>query len=260
MAARSIAKKNRDKYNSRRRDQRNVLSLTPAQNAQRLAYQRQWRSDHREHVRKRDLAYRTRRRDHLYAMAKKWRDRNAAHLSRLRAEKWRKTPKWKRQEMYRRAASNPKTKAKRLASVREWCKRNPEKKRALDRRWYEANKARVFACTEARRRAHPEQARARCALRYARKKKATVGDTKKIREFYKRVQIQNYVECRYCKREAIRGRDRHVDHVVPLSRGGSHCVKNLVAACGKCNRDKKAKLLREWPPKSRWYNKKRVTG
>lgn len=37
-----------------------------------------------------------------------------------------------------------------------------------------------------------------------------------------------------------------VDHVVPLSRGGSDEVNNLTTLCRKCNRSKANKLLHEW--------------
>jgi len=36
------------------------------------------------------------------------------------------------------------------------------------------------------------------------------------------------------------------DHVIPLSRGGTHSIGNLVPACQKCNRSKGSKYLAEW--------------
>lgn len=38
----------------------------------------------------------------------------------------------------------------------------------------------------------------------------------------------------------------HMDHVVPLSRGGAHAVGNMLPACEPCNLSKGAKLLVEW--------------
>jgi 5-methylcytosine-specific restriction endonuclease McrA len=40
-----------------------------------------------------------------------------------------------------------------------------------------------------------------------------------------------------------------IDHVIPLARGGSHSVGNLVAACVKCNRSKGSKFVTEWRKK-----------
>lgn len=36
----------------------------------------------------------------------------------------------------------------------------------------------------------------------------------------------------------------HVDHMIPVSRGGSHEIQNLVTACAECNLEKHANL---WP-------------
>ena len=41
----------------------------------------------------------------------------------------------------------------------------------------------------------------------------------------------------------------HVDHVVPLSRGGGNGVDNICLACPSCNSSKNNKLLGlEWVP------------
>jgi hypothetical protein len=52
----------------------------------------------------------------------------------------------------------------------------------------------------------------------------------------------NYT-CQYCGEY---GKKLECDHVIPVSRGGSHQDDNLVAACFKCNRSKRDKLIEEW--------------
>jgi 5-methylcytosine-specific restriction endonuclease McrA len=37
-----------------------------------------------------------------------------------------------------------------------------------------------------------------------------------------------------------------IDHVIPLSRGGSHSIGNLVAACKACNSQKRQRFVTEW--------------
>lgn len=37
-----------------------------------------------------------------------------------------------------------------------------------------------------------------------------------------------------------------LDHVIPISKGGTHSIGNLVAACISCNRSKGAKTIMEW--------------
>lgn len=39
--------------------------------------------------------------------------------------------------------------------------------------------------------------------------------------------------------------DWHIEHIIPLSRGGLHCYLNVLPSCPPCNRDKAEKLLTE---------------
>ena len=47
--------------------------------------------------------------------------------------------------------------------------------------------------------------------------------------------------CVYCGKKGLRGRNAHVDHVIPESKGGAYCEDNLVLSCGACNIRKGAK-------------------
>ncbi|WP_268762414.1 HNH endonuclease [Kitasatospora griseola] len=47
--------------------------------------------------------------------------------------------------------------------------------------------------------------------------------------------------CAYCGALA-----EHLDHVIPLSRGGTDTEDNMVPACAPCNLSKGAKTLAEW--------------
>ena len=52
--------------------------------------------------------------------------------------------------------------------------------------------------------------------------------------------------CYYCKIKIAWG-DHHVEHVVPLARGGSNDISNIVISCPTCNLKKHDKLPHEWP-------------
>jgi 5-methylcytosine-specific restriction endonuclease McrA len=47
--------------------------------------------------------------------------------------------------------------------------------------------------------------------------------------------------CTYCGAPS-----QHIDHIVPISRGGSHSIGNLTGACAACNLSKGAKFITEW--------------
>ena len=48
--------------------------------------------------------------------------------------------------------------------------------------------------------------------------------------------------CQYCGRSGV---ELEIDHIVPLARGGTDDVKNLITACKDCNRGKGAVRLGE---------------
>ena len=50
----------------------------------------------------------------------------------------------------------------------------------------------------------------------------------------------NY-KCVYCGASG-NGIRLEIDHVIPISNGGSHCMRNLVTSCRACNRRKGARL------------------
>lgn len=52
-------------------------------------------------------------------------------------------------------------------------------------------------------------------------------------------------KCAYCDKKR---RKMHIDHVIPLAKGGRHSQNNLILACQSCNMSKGSKLVSEWKP------------
>jgi 5-methylcytosine-specific restriction endonuclease McrA len=75
----------------------------------------------------------------------------------------------------------------------------------------------------------------------AAKRNVLVGDAAAIKAVYRRARDTEKVNCYLCGKRIPLGR-RHVDHIVPLSKGGAHAARNLAITHAKCNLGKGAKL------------------
>lgn len=107
--------------------------------------------------------------------------------------------------------------ASRIASATTWNKTNTEARSSITRQYKHARRTRELG-----------QAPAFVSLR----------DWQRL--------VRRYGgRCAYCQQVAEDG-ELQQDHVVPLSRGGSHGIGNILPACGACNMSKSKKLLIEW--------------
>lgn len=72
------------------------------------------------------------------------------------------------------------------------------------------------------------------------------GGSYTVQDIQKKIEIQKG-RCYYCQKAFGEGKNAyHIDHVIPLSRGGTNDLGNLVIACPHCNCSKRDKLLHEW--------------
>jgi hypothetical protein len=116
-----------------------------------------------------------------------------------------------------------------------------------NRRWIgRKNKDKATARNREYRRLHPypydpEYGRARTARRRARVLNAEGTHTKA--DIQAQYQSQKGL-CWHCSK--LVGDDYHVDHLVPLVRGGSNGPRNIVISCPICNFSKGSKLPYEW--------------
>ena len=73
---------------------------------------------------------------------------------------------------------------------------------------------------------------------------ATVSQLAEIAEIYRLAKESPKVRCYLCGKLIPIGH-RHVDHIIPLAKGGAHRPSNLAVACDHCNLHKSAKLPNE---------------
>lgn len=119
---------------------------------------------------------------------------------------------------------------------------NPEREAEYSRNYYIKNKEIMADRQRAYLAKNPEKARQRVSIRRARRLQAegayTIADTQAQYERQKG-------RCYWCNVKV--GNTYDVDHIVPLSRGGTNWPENIVIACPSCNRSRGDKLPHEWP-------------
>lgn len=143
---------------------------------------------------------------------------------------------------------------RRRAYGRDWMKRNAEKAREGMRRWrahhpelnlsnkreyYRKNSEREIARVEAYRKTHPDVNRVRWQNRRARE----VSSEGRHSAAEWRALVEQYGGCcAYCGAAT----EMTEDHRVPLARGGTNDIENIIPACLPCNCRKHTMTEREF--------------
>jgi len=106
----------------------------------------------------------------------------------------------------------------------EWGRQNKDKRRIIKKRWSDKN----------------QMAKAVMNKNWNANKLGAIG--RFTLEEYKAKLESHGNKCGYCKeREPYT-----VDHIIPISRGGSNYIDNIMPCCLQCNGQKRNYLLSEW--------------
>jgi 5-methylcytosine-specific restriction endonuclease McrA len=221
---------------------------------------KKWKNENRERVRELGREYYYRHSEKMNAYAVKWMEENRErHLAarrdrrKLNGEKIRAKDRAynsTRRELLALKARQRLEKNRDAINARrrELRKLNPEQKRQKDREYHERYKdqERVRRLKRYREKHHlvlPYML-AHNAKRRALEKERTV-DFESVKQFYQFVKNEVRIRCHYCK-TMIAGKDTHIDHIIPLTKGGLHCVDNLCVSCRPCNISKNNRTPEEW--------------
>ena len=162
----------------------------------------------RQCVSARTKKYREENKDKIKELNKRWRERNADYIRKKNREYWDK---------------------------------NPQKFQQWKKKWREKNAARIKKYNANWQKENPDRVRAASLNYKARKANADGSHTAEdVRNQYKHQKGR----CYWCNKPV--GDTYHVDHVIPLDKGGSNGPENLVIACPVCNLSKGSKLPHEW--------------
>lgn len=120
-------------------------------------------------------------------------------------------------------------------AIKKYQKNNREKVRKSAASWKRNNPDKVKKYKQDNIELYREAARKRRAL-----KNGNTISYFSHEELMLRMSVFGF-KCAYCG-----GNFDHVDHVIPLAKGGYHCLANLRPACESCNCSKSSKKLNEW--------------
>jgi 5-methylcytosine-specific restriction endonuclease McrA len=151
-------------------------------------------------------------------------------------EKVKTDPEWQAKQIAAREAAKEEkrvydkaycqeNRGRKLAYALKWAAENPEKVSAAKRKWADANPESAVACQSRRR-----------ALKAASSGSYTRKDVTGLLE----MQRGKCASCA-CKLKKSGKHRYHVDHVMPLAKGGSNGRENIQILCPPCNLKKSAK-------------------
>jgi 5-methylcytosine-specific restriction endonuclease McrA len=198
--------------------------MTPEQKAKRLV-------QYRESDKRRSVEERARNRE----QQKKKRRENRDEVNAKQRAMWPKYAKKGNAASRRWQENNPdRVKASQVRS-----RINRKEKRNLESRaYYAANLEKGRKHNKAYRLLHPEK-EAAYRLRRIGKLKLLAGNRTGYRAWVRYIRLAESIECLYCGLAIPKGK-RHIDHIMPLARGGFDSTENIGPACATCNLQKNA--------------------
>jgi len=119
---------------------------------------------------------------------------------------------------------------------KNWRIKNFDKNNEIKKNWRKNNKEKISAQKANWRKNNKELVVLYSANRRARKKQNGIFVISK-----KDIGKLLTKPCFYCG-----GQSNCIDHIVPLSLGGTHSIGNIIQSCSMCNMSKGGKLLAEW--------------
>ncbi len=125
---------------------------------------------------------------------------------------------------------------------RDWARAvPPEERKARKRAWYEANREYAIAYTAEWARRNPEAAKqVQAVVAHRRRARKAASPGQHTRADLAAILAAQGHWCANCRTD-LRKAEKHVDHIIPLARGGSNDKGNLQFLCRACNLAKAAR-------------------
>ena len=159
-------------------------------------------------------------------------------------------------EYQRRKGYHARYRATHKAQKKAWTLANADRQRTNIVAWKQINKTKHSAqrrrysienkeVSRAYRLAHPELTREINRRCRARRRGLPILNPKLIVAWERRWRALETARCYWCLNQFL-PTACHVDHIVPVAKGGQHAIENLCVSCSECNWHKHDKLPAEW--------------
>lgn len=133
-----------------------------------------------------------------------------------------------------------------LAESRDWAAKNPERKKSLKKKWHEAHKESENAKARIRARAWAAENKDHHNKlnQDRRSREAGAEGSHDFEQWMKIVELTGDI-CPACGNPMKRPT---LDHIIPLSWGGTHYLTNVQVLCKKCNSEKGDRFAADYRP------------
>jgi len=182
------------------------------------ANKRDWAKNNRDKLLPTEARYREKNRDRLREYHQSWKEKNADHYKAWQIE-YREKNKDRKKELDRIYQQN-----------------NKDKVNAASRRYRERHPDRVREIKKNQARRHPE-----VSLNTSMRRRARLAQNGVYEVTAKDIMKMLRQPCVYCGAPS-----EHIDHVIPIAKGGRHSIGNLAPACKSCNLHKSSKFISFW--------------
>lgn len=167
-----------------------------------------------------------------YDNTRRWRERNIDYARAQQREYGERTRQQKQEYDRLHYAANA---DKKRAATKAWATANKDRKRKADAAYRQANLDRLREAARNRYYANPDYWKSRAAERRAVLRSVSVERVER-RDVYERDHGRCQIALRCNGRRTLSYEGGwHLDHIIPLSRGGTHEMANVQVSCPACN-------------------------
>jgi len=174
-----------------------------------------------------------------------------------RAKKWNEAHRERQRESSRKSKQRPEAKETHRVEMLKYAAAHREQEKARSKKWRDEHLDEVKACKRRLYLKNKESIKAKARAHYARNKEAyreySINYKAKRRANGGRLSRGHIValvtkqdrKCAACARDlSVSG--YHLDHIVPLAKGGTHCDENVQLLCPECNQRKHTRSFDEF--------------